>query len=115
MKGKKEIKKEYGFWIIDGKHYQTVPEKRDGKAVLEEVSEKEVERKIKKVKELAERLKENLDKEVVMVEALSKLEDNALEQIHNVVFNIKKKIKIKTRKNYCVDMKVGRNIIPLID
>lgn len=115
MKGKKEIEKEYGFWIIDGKHYQALPERKDGKAVLVEVSEKEVERKIKKLKELAERLKENLDKEVVMIEALSKLDDDALEQIHNVVFNIKKKIKIKTRKHYCVDMKVGKYIIPLID
>ncbi|KKK94482.1 hypothetical protein LCGC14_2682430 [marine sediment metagenome] len=68
-----------------------------------------------KLKELAERLKENLDGEAVMIEALSKLDDGALEQIHNVVFNIKRKTKVKTRKHYCVDMKVGRYIIPIVD
>ncbi len=115
MKDKKEIEKQYGFWIIEGKHYKSAPLSKDGKAVLVEVSEKEVKKKIKKLKELAERLKENLDGEAVMIEALSKLEDEALEQIHNVVFNIKRKTKIKTRKHYCVDMKIGRFVVPIVD
>jgi len=115
MVNTKEIEKEYGFWIIGGKHYQASPQSKDGKAVLVEVSEKEVKKKTKKLKELAERLKENLDREAVMIEALSKLDDDTLEQIHNVVFNIKRKTKIKTRKHYCVDMKVGRYIIPIVD
>lgn len=115
MGNKKEIEKEYGFWIIGGTHYQASPLSKDGKSVLVEVSEKVVKRKIKKLKELAERLKENLDREAVMIEALSKLDDGALEQIHNVVFNIKRKTKVKTRKHYCVDMKVGRYIIPIVD
>ena len=112
---KKEIVKEYGFWIIEGKHYEPQPEKKDGKAILVEVSEKEVKRRMRLIKELAVKLKEKLDNEAVMMEALSKIGKDSLEQIHNVVFNIKRKTKIKTRKAYCVDMKVGRFIIPIVE
>lgn len=115
MINKKEILKEYGFWIIEGKHYECQLEKKDGKAVLVEVSEREVKRRMRLIKDLAVKLKEKLDNEAVMMEALSKLTKQELEHIHNVVFNIKRKTKIRTRKAYCVDMKVGNNIIPIVD
>jgi len=114
MKNKQELVKEYGFWIINGKYFKPDVTK-DGKCAMTEVSKKEVMRKGKQLKELTEKLKENLDSEAVMMEALSKLDDLALEQLHNAVFNIKKKIKAKTRKHYCVDMKVGRFVIPIVE
>lgn len=114
MKEKQEIIKQYGFWIIDGKYFKT-DETKDGKAVLIEVNKKEVKRKGKILKELTEKLKQSLDGEAVMMEALSKLDTCTLEQLHNVTFNIKKKVIAKTRKHYCVDMKVGKIIIPIVE
>lgn len=114
MKKPQELTKEYGFWIIDGKYFK--PDvRKDGKCAMVEVNKKEVKKLGKRIEELAEKLKENLDNKSVMKEALSKLDNNTLEELHNAVFNVKKKIKAKTRKHYCVDMKVGKFIIPIVE
>ena len=99
-KDKKEIVKEFGYFIIDGKYYETAPDKLDGKAVLIRVSDKIIKARKKKLQELTTALKEKLDQEAVMMEALSKLDKYALEQLHHIVFNSKRKSKVKTRKGY---------------
>jgi IS30 family transposase len=107
------IEREYGFLKIGNKYY----EQQDAKEKISfvEVSKGKVKKKIKLLKEITEKLKDNLDKEAVLMEALSKIDSPSLEIIHSTVYNSKRKVKIETRKHYCVDMRVGKITIPIVD
>ncbi len=66
-------------------------------------------------KEIAEKIKDSLDREKVIRESVMKLPISELESLHNTVFNTKRKAKAKTREHHCVDMKVGNFILPIVD
>lgn len=98
---KSEITKEYGYLKLNGKYYE-FNEKADHTSYIE-VKKEKVEKKIEFVKEIVEKLKEDLDKKAVLIESLIKLPQDYLEQLHNALYNSKRKIKPKTRRHYCVD------------
>lgn len=112
-KKKSEITLEFGYLKVDGRYFE-LDEKTPERARYIEVSNNKVKAKIKLLSEIAEKLKENLDANAVLMEALSKLPEEYLTNIHNAVYNSKKKVKPKTRKHHCVDMKVGKMVIPII-
>jgi IS30 family transposase len=93
---KEIIEREYGFLKIGNKYY----EQQDGKEKVSfvEVSKDKVQKKMKLLKEITDKLKDNLDREAVLMEALSKIDTLSLEIIHGTVYNAKRKVKIKTRK-----------------
>ena len=111
---KSEITKEYGYLKVNGKYYE-FDEKSPERTSYKEVDNKKVKAKIEICKEITEKLKESLNKEDVLMESLTKLPQAYLEQLHNALYNSKRKIKPKTRRHHCVDMKVGKLVIPIID
>ncbi len=115
MKEKETIVKKYGYLFLNGKYYEP-KYLGDHHAGYTLVDNKEVEKKIKMMKEIAERIKNSLDQEAVMMEALSRVSSmEDLQTIHNAVFNEKRKLKPKTREHHCVDMKIGNIVIPIVD
>ena len=112
-KKKSEITREYEFLKVDGRYFK--PETDGDQLKYIEVSEKEYKNKVVLVKKIANKIKDSLDREKVMTEALSKLEEEYLEQIWGALNHPTKNIKAKTREHHCVDMKVGKMIIPIIN
>jgi IS30 family transposase len=111
---KSEITKEFGYLKIDGKYYEFNEKSPESTSYLQ-VSPEKVKKKIKIAKEITEKLKNSLDKEAVLMESLTKLSTEYLEHIHNSLYNSKRKIKPRTREHHCVDMKVGKLVIPIVD
>ena len=109
----KDIDKKYDYLVINGKYYSF--KSKDGKPVVVEVNKKIVEKKIKKAKQVANKLKEGFDTIAVLTEKLMQMEDKDLDNLFKLLFKSKIKYKPKTREGHCVDMKVGRFIIPIID
>lgn len=114
MTKKSELTKEYGYLKVDGKYFEINNKISDRVSYLE-VSEDQVKKKIKLAKEITEKLKNSLDKEAVLMESLTKLQTDYLEQIHNSLYNSKRIIKPKTRAHHCVDMKIGKLIVPIVE
>ncbi len=111
--GKHIIEKKYGMLIINGEYYESTT--KDGKPIFKPVSKARVNKAEKMAKEIAEKIKDSLDREKVIREAIMKLEIPELEALHNTVFNAKRKAKAKTREHHCVDMKVGNFILPIVE
>jgi hypothetical protein len=111
---KSEITKEHGYLKVNGKYYE-FNEKSSERTSYLQISADKVKKKIKIAKEITEKLKNALNKEAVLMESLTKLPQEYLEQIHNSLYNSKRKIKPKTREHHCVDMKVGKLVIPIVD
>ncbi len=111
--GSEDIKKHYGYLVVDGEYFKLDTSGKE--TIFKKVKLSEFKKKIKLMEDLAKKLKESLDGELVMMEALGRLEIEELEPIHNEVFNIKKKVKVVTRKHHCVDMKIGEHIISIVD
>ncbi len=106
--------KVFQYHKIKGKYYEQ--DAKDGKPTFIEVPKKKVDEQLRMAKELAQKLKESLDAEKILVEVfMSKYDKKHLDELYKTVFKSKKKYKPKTRAGYCVDMKVGNHIIPLID
>jgi len=104
----------FEYFKHKGKYYEG--DMKDGKPTFIEVPKKKVDEQIKMAKELAKKLKESLDAEKVLTEVfMSKYDKKHLDELYKTVFKSKKKYKPKTREGYCVDMKVGNHIIPIID
>ncbi len=110
---KEKIERKYGYLIVDGKYYELNTE--GSATAFVEVNKKKVKKKIKLMEEISNKLKDSLDKEAVLMEALSNLDEEYLEMIHNNLHNSKRKAKPITRKHHCVDMKVGKLIIPIVN
>ncbi len=109
----------YGLIKIDNKYYYK--DSDDGKPILRIISKSKVEKRLKLVDEIVEKLKDALDKEAVLKESLMKsfpLGDDVIEEellkLHGMLNSKDRKYKPKTRKHYCVDMKVGNMIIPIV-
>ena len=113
VKKSETLKKHYGYLIVGDKYYRLDMMGRE--TVFREVSKAKVKKKIKLMEELSKKLKDSLDGEAVMMEALSKLEIEELIMIHDKIINEKRKTKPRTRKHHCVDMKIGDVIIPIVD
>ena len=95
-KKKSEITREFEFLKVDGRYFEIKNNKERVSYV--EVPKKKVEQRIKLLKEVTSKMKDSLDKEAVLMEALSKLPYLELKQFYNALF--RKKIKPKTRKHH---------------
>lgn len=109
--GKNVIEKKYGLLMINGEYFEETH--KDGKPTFKKVNKKRINKVEKMAGEIAEKIKDSLDREKVIKESVMKLDLNDLEQLHNTVFNAKRKAKAKTREHHCVDMKVGNFILPI--
>jgi len=78
------------------------------------VKNKDVEAKLKLVDKLTKNLKDSLDKDKIMKEALMNLKYDYLKKMDKMLSNPKRKYKAKTRDNHCADIKVGNIIIPIV-
>jgi len=112
-KQKIEFEKKWNYLVKDGVYYEW--ENRDGKAVLVLADKKKIDEKEVKVKEIAKKIKEGLNPEAVITEALMQIGDKDIEKLYKLVNSTKRKYKPKTREGHCVDMKVGRFIIPIVN
>ena len=114
------IEKEYGLLKIDGKYYYA--DSIDGKPVFRQISKTKVKKRLKLVDEIVEKLKDALDKEAVLRESLMKsfpfgedIIEEELLKLHGMLHSKDRKYKPKTRKDHCVDMKVGNFVLPIVD
>jgi len=106
-----EFERKYGYIVLDGIWYKE--SSKDGKNILVEIDAEALKKKEEKCKKIIPTLEEYLDKEKILLEALMKLENNALDSLTRKIKSGKKHT-IVTRNGYCVDMKVGNQIIPII-
>ena len=112
---KKEIKfeKYFNYLIADGEYYEW--KQKDGRSFLSHVDKNKIDEQLKKVKEIAKKIKDGLDAEAVLTETLmTRLEPKDIDKLYALV-NSKRKYKAKTREGHCVDMKFGKFIIPIVD
>ncbi len=106
--------KVFQYFKVKGKYYEY--DMVDGKLMMKEVPKKDVDKHLKLAKDLATKLKDNLDAEKVLTEIfMSRYDTKNLVKLHKTVFLSKKKYKPKTRGGHCVDMKVGNHIIGIIE
>lgn len=77
------------------------------------VKNKDVEKKLVLVDKLSKKLKDSLDQEKVMKEALMNLHFDYLKKLDKML-NSKRKYEPKTRDHHCADMKVGNFVIPIV-
>jgi hypothetical protein len=110
---KNELTQEYGCLKVDGKYFKPVEEGERLRYI--EISKKEFDNRLSTIKKIAEKLKDSLDKEAVLMEALSKLPETHLSGIWVALNNPIKKVKSRTRKHHCVDMKIGNWIVPIVN
>lgn len=113
MEKEKKIEYKYGYLVMDGVYYET--KQKDGKTSLKKLPEKRLAEELKTATEITEKLKDNADVRAILMEAIMKLEKKEMNRLHNMLHNSKKKYIPKTRKDYCVDMKIGNFILPIID
>lgn len=108
-----KLSRKYGYLVIDGKFYQ---EKLKGnESYFEEVSTDHINKLESKGAELAARLRENLDREAVLREAIRQLTPKEVNGLYELVFKGKKSYIPKTREGHCLDMKVGNFVIPIVN
>lgn len=113
MEKEKRIGYKYGYVVIDGVFYEH--KMKDGKTTLKKLPERRLNKEIKIAEEITEKLERSADVNAILMEAVMKLEDKERMKLHNMLHNSKKRYIPKTRKDYCVDMKIGNFILPLID
>ncbi len=112
-KQKIEFEKKYNYLVKDGNYYEW--KSIDGKAILVLADKSKIMAKEKKAKEIAAKIKEGLDAEAVITESIMSFTYKDLEKLYKLVNSTKRKYKPRTRREHCVDMKVGGFIIPIID
>lgn len=106
------FEKRYNYLYSNGKYYEW--RDKNGKPFLKRVDKRKVLDQEKLAKELAKKLKEHLDGEKVLTEIFM-TRYGAKDLIKLACLVMKKKYKPRTRRHYCVDMKIGRHTIPIID
>lgn len=107
------VEKFFDYIKHKGKYYRF--SMQDGKPILIPVLKKEVEKHHKLSKELAEKFREGLDANKVLTEVfMTKYDVKELEKLDKLTKS-GKSYQTKTREGYCVDMKFGNHIIPIID
>lgn len=113
MKKTKEIERRYGYLVIDGEYFDC--ETKDGKHTLKKIPEKRLEKKLKRAGEIVDKLEKNADVRKILMEAVMQIADKEQEKLHNMLYNSKRRYIPKTREHYCVDIKIGNFILPIID
>lgn len=109
-----DFNNKYGYMVFNGEYYEF--DTKDGKPILIKKDKKDIEESIKICKQIAKKLKEVLDGEVLLTEILmTKIDKKGLQKLHNQLFKSKRKYKPKLREHFCVDMKIGNFILPLSD
>jgi hypothetical protein len=107
-----KVEREFGFLKIKNKHFQLMVNRNtDGLQHFVEV--KDYDKRLSLAKKLTEKLKNSLDKEKIMMEVLMKESMKTLQGIKKELGV--KKAKPKTRRHHCVDMQVGRYILPIVE
>lgn len=110
---KSELHKEFGYLKIGNKYFKpTVDAER---IEYHECTKKQFDAHVKLSNEIVEKIKDSVSKESILLEAVSNLDDEYLEELHNALHNAKRPAKPKMRKHHCLDVKVGRFIIPIIN
>lgn len=95
--------------VVDGQHY-CVEESEDGKKhTMIKIDIKEYD---KKIKEIAEKLIEAVDKNMLMTDVLVSMTKKDMYELHDKLFKSKRKPKPKMQPG-CVEMKVGNTVIPI--
>ena len=102
----------YNYVVIDEIFYEA--DMKDGKTILVPVPKKRLEKEIKIGEEIVEKLKDETDVKVILMEAIMQLSDKEREKLHNLLYKAKKTYKIKTREDHCVDLKIGNYVLPII-
>ena len=109
-----KIEKKYDYLIINGKYYEW--SSKFGKPILKEVKESKIKENEKMAEKIAHKLKDNLDAEKLLKEILMKnIYERDLKKLYKLLFQSKRNYKPKTRADHCVDMTIGRFILPLTD
>lgn len=109
---KSEVTREYEYLKVGEKYFR--PDREGEKLHYIECTQKEFEDRVGLLKNIAAKMKDGLDREAVLVEALSKLDDEYLEMLWGKLSNPIKKPAIRTRKHHCVDMRVGNLTVPIV-
>jgi asparagine synthetase A len=107
---KMKLEKEFGYLKINGKYFDGI----DNHGELKFVEVKDIDKKIKKAKEMAKILEESLDREAVLMEAVMKLHKDDFEKLYKSLKS-NRKYKAITRAHRCVDMKIGNFILPIVN
>lgn len=113
MKDKITGVRKYGFLFMDGKYYQMVYA-GDNHAGFTLVNKETYDAHVNKMREIVDKLRDSLDRDAVLMEALSKADDSELDRLHKKLYS-KKKPTIKTREHHCVDMKIGGLTLPIVE
>lgn len=109
-----KIEAKHDFLIINGKYFKV--DMKRGTPEFSPISKKDFNERQKKIKEIVKKLKDGLDSEAVLEEAIHKnFDEKSLNRLYNLVFRAKRKFKPKTRRHHCVDMTVGNTIIPIVE
>ena len=115
MKDKFKMQQKYGYAVFNGVWYELDMDSHC-EITYTKVDQKKIKAKMKRAKEMAKKLKDNLDAEKVLTETLMKnFDDKPFDKLYVQLFKSKRKYKAKTRKHHCVDMVVGNTIIPIVD
>lgn len=106
----KEVKKIGNILVIDGKYYQfTNKYGKKGEMVFKPIDKEKFE---KITDSITKKLEPSLEKKDIIKDALGELPLENLEKLHDVLFKKKKKPKVRQRYG-CVELVVGREVIPI--
>jgi ABC-type branched-subunit amino acid transport system substrate-binding protein len=105
----------YGAYaVIDGDYYEWTS--RDGQPVFKRIDKKEFRKWEKDSEELASELISHFDGELILKEALMQIPKRDREKLKKLLRQKKEGVrdyKIKTRQHRCVDMKIGKFVLPI--
>lgn len=108
-----EVEKIFTYLKVKGVYYALAF--KDGKPTFIKQDKKEVEKVLKMVDEVAEKLGKAVNGKFVIKEAVKNMGLKEIKKLHKMLFKSKREYKPKTREGHCVDMKIGNFILPLID
>ena len=108
-----QFEKRYGYLFKGGRYYE-LDERLNSKTLMQFIEVKDAEKKIKKAKSMAEKLKESLDRKKVLTESIMKLDKLDFDRLEKLMDN-KVNYKPKTREHRCVDLKIGNFVLPIVD
>lgn len=94
--------------VIDGQHY-VIEENDKGKHEIIKIDVKEYDSKIK---EIAEKLVDAVDKNMLITDVLASMTKQDMYDLHDKLFKSKRKPKPKMQPG-CVEMKIGSATIPI--
>lgn len=106
-----KINHKYGYLIVDDKYFAI--EAKDGITTWKEV--KGIKEMAEKADKIAEKIKDNLNRKAIVKESVMKLSKKELDKLYDMLFKSKRNYKPRTREGACVDMKIGKFILPIVE